>query len=70
MFSAIFVFQKSYTENILGIGRNKTQTSYFSRHEDGVQSREGGGHRGSHTIGWCAPLLAAPPCGVGPSGAL
>jgi hypothetical protein len=27
LFSAIFVFQKSYTGNILGIGRNKSQTS-------------------------------------------
>jgi hypothetical protein len=30
-FSTIFVFQKSYTGNILGIGRNKSQSSYFSR---------------------------------------
>jgi hypothetical protein len=29
--SAIFVFQKSYTGNILGIGRNNSQSSYFSR---------------------------------------
>jgi hypothetical protein len=29
--SAIFVFQKSYTENILEIGRNKSQSSYFFR---------------------------------------
>jgi hypothetical protein len=29
LFSAIFVFQKSYTGNILRIGRNKSQTSYF-----------------------------------------
>jgi hypothetical protein len=27
LFSAIFVFQKSYIGNILGIGRNKSQTS-------------------------------------------
>jgi hypothetical protein len=27
MFSVVFVFQKSYTGNILGIGRNKSQTS-------------------------------------------
>jgi hypothetical protein len=26
---AVFVFQKSYTENILGIGRNKSPTFYF-----------------------------------------
>jgi hypothetical protein len=30
MFSAIFVFQKSYTGNILGIGRNKFLKSYFA----------------------------------------
>jgi hypothetical protein len=29
LFSAVFVFQKSYTGNILGIGRNKFQKSYF-----------------------------------------
>jgi hypothetical protein len=28
--SAVFVFQKSYTGNILVIGRNKSQSSYFS----------------------------------------
>jgi hypothetical protein len=29
LFSAIFVFQKSYTRNILRIGRNEARTSYF-----------------------------------------
>jgi hypothetical protein len=29
LFSAIFVFQKSYTGNILRIGRNKSPTFYF-----------------------------------------
>jgi hypothetical protein len=33
LFSVVFVFQKSYTGNILGIGRNKSRSSYFSRHE-------------------------------------
>jgi hypothetical protein len=33
MFSAIFVFHKSYTGNILEIERNKSQSSYFYRHE-------------------------------------
>jgi hypothetical protein len=33
LFSAVFVCQKSYTGNILGIGRNKSRSSYFSRHE-------------------------------------
>jgi hypothetical protein len=31
LFSAVFVFQKSYTGNILGIRRNKGRTSYFSQ---------------------------------------
>jgi hypothetical protein len=29
LFSVVFVFQKSYTGNIIGIGRNEAQTSYF-----------------------------------------
>ena len=29
LFSAVFVFQKSYTGNILGIGRNEKLDSYF-----------------------------------------
>jgi hypothetical protein len=29
LFSAVFVFQESYTGNILRIGRNKSQTSYL-----------------------------------------
>jgi hypothetical protein len=33
LFSAIFVFQKSYTRNILRIGQNKSWSSYFSRHK-------------------------------------
>jgi hypothetical protein len=46
LFSAICVFQKSYTGNILGIGRNKFQKSYFSwklsenRRGDGVGPQE------------------------------
>jgi hypothetical protein len=31
LFSAVFVFQKSYTENILRIGQNKNRNSYFAR---------------------------------------
>jgi hypothetical protein len=30
LFSAFFVFQKSYTGNNLGIGQNKSQSSYLS----------------------------------------
>jgi hypothetical protein len=46
LFSTVFVFQKSYIGNILGIGRNQSQSSkYFTelpenRRGDGVGPRE------------------------------
>jgi hypothetical protein len=43
LFSAIFVFQKSYTGNILGIERNKFQKSYFSWKLPEDRKRAGGG---------------------------
>jgi hypothetical protein len=58
LFSAIFLFQKSYTGNILGIGRNKDRNSYFSRTKDEDRKRVGGGPEGRLTMGWHAPLLA------------
>jgi hypothetical protein len=43
LFSTVFVFQKSYIANILGIGQNKSQTSYFSqsvaKFEDETEAR-------------------------------
>jgi hypothetical protein len=48
MFSAIFVFQKSYTGNILGIGRNKFGNSYFARMKD--QTGAGEGPEAGHTM--------------------
>jgi hypothetical protein len=56
LFFAVFVFQNSYTGNILGIGRNKSQSSYFFPIRDGVQSRDGGGPEGGHT-----PMAQATP---------
>jgi hypothetical protein len=50
-----FVFQKSYAENILKIGRNKSQSSYFSRHETESKAETEGGPEGSHAIGWRGP---------------
>jgi hypothetical protein len=50
LFSAIFVFQKSYTGNILRIGRNKFQNSYFSRTKDEDRKRAGGGPGASLTM--------------------
>jgi hypothetical protein len=64
--ASVFVFHKNYTGNILGIGRNKSQNSYFSR---SVTESKG-------ETEWCqvaaAPRhgmghpLVAPGCGVGP----
>jgi hypothetical protein len=43
LFSAVFVFQKSYTGNILRIGRNKSRSSYFTdtKTESKVEMEEG-----------------------------
>jgi hypothetical protein len=59
MFSAIFMFQKSYIGNILRIGRNKSRNSYFARRKDEHRTGAGGGPEGTLTMGWCAPLARA-----------
>jgi hypothetical protein len=47
LFSAIFVFKKSYTGNILGVGQNKSRTSYFyqsfAKTEDEMEGGQGPG---------------------------
>jgi hypothetical protein len=55
LFFAVFVFQKSYIGNILGIGQNKAQSSYFPQHEieSKAETEEG-------------KEVATPPGGVGP----
>jgi hypothetical protein len=55
LFSAVFVFQKSYTGNILVIEQNEAQTSYFFRTQDEDRRRARGGPRTYHTRGWRAP---------------
>jgi hypothetical protein len=55
LFSAIFVFQKSYTGNILRIGRNKFLKSYFARKLPENRRGDGVGPRGPHTLGWRGP---------------
>jgi hypothetical protein len=55
LFSAVLVFQKSYTGNILRIERNKFQKSYFSRTKDEDQTRAGGGLGAALTLGWHGP---------------
>jgi hypothetical protein len=44
------MFQKSYTGNILGIGRNKFENSYFSRMKDEDQTGAGEGPEAGHTM--------------------
>jgi hypothetical protein len=57
LFSAIFIFQKSYTENILEIRRNKSRTSYFYRSftktEDETEgARSQAHHQGARPSPW------------------
>jgi hypothetical protein len=67
LFSAIFVFQKSYIENILGIGRNKSQTSRYLTKLSEDRRGDGEGPRAGHTTGRHgpgpsrAPLCVRPP---------
>jgi hypothetical protein len=57
LFSAVFVFQKSYTGNILRIGWNKSQTCYFSRNVTKSKD-EMEGLEASLTLGWRGLPLA------------
>jgi hypothetical protein len=50
LFSAVFVFQKSYTGNILRIGQNKDQNSYFARMKGEDQTGAVEGPEGNLTI--------------------
>jgi hypothetical protein len=65
LFSAIFVFQKSYTGNILGIGRNKSQSSYFPDTRQSPKQRRRGA-RGQPHHPWRGPPLATSGHGVAP----
>jgi hypothetical protein len=49
LFSAVFVFQKWYTGNILGIGRNKFLKSYFTWKLPDIWREEGEGPPGALT---------------------
>jgi hypothetical protein len=66
LFSAIFVFQKSYTGNILGIGRNKSWTSYFYRSfaktKDETEGARGQAHhRVARPSSWLCHHMVRPP---------
>jgi hypothetical protein len=61
LFSAIFVFQKSYTGNILGIGQNKSRTSYYLTKLSEDRRGDGGGPWAGQTVGRRdQPLARAP----------
>jgi hypothetical protein len=61
--SAVFLFQKSYTRNILGIGRNKSRTSRNlpklpeNRRGDGEEPH----HQGVRPRAWLRPPVVMPP---------
>jgi hypothetical protein len=66
LFSAIFVFQKSYTGNIYRIGRNKSWTSYFYRSfaktEDDMEGGQGpASPPGARPSPWPCPPMVGPP---------
>jgi hypothetical protein len=58
LFSAVFVFQKSYTGNILGIGRNKSRTSYFYRSFTKTEDETEGGQGPASPPGGASQPLA------------
>jgi hypothetical protein len=60
LFSAVFVFQKSYTGNILGIGRNKSRTSYFYQSFMKTKDETEGGQAPASPQGGTAQPLAVP----------
>jgi hypothetical protein len=64
--STIFVFQKSYTGNILGIGRHKSQNSYFSRSITESKAETKGCQEAAAPWHGAGHPLVTPWLGVGP----
>ena len=69
LFSAVFVFQKSCSGNILGIGRNLDRTSYFSNTYTESKGETEATEEAATPGAGAAPPPAAPGGGVTPSGA-
>jgi hypothetical protein len=64
LFSTVFVFQKSYTGNILEIRRNKSRTSYFYRSFAKTEDEMARGqphHQGARPSPWPRPPVVRPP---------
>jgi hypothetical protein len=70
LFSAVFVFQKSYIRNILRIGQNKSQSSYLSDTKTESKGDTELSQEATTPYGGVAPPLAMSGPGVGPPGAL
>jgi hypothetical protein len=68
LFSVVFVFQKSYTGNILRIGQNKSRSSYLSDTKTESKGEMETSQELATPGGGVAQPLAVPPYGVGPSG--
>jgi hypothetical protein len=65
LFSALFVFQKSYIGNILGIGQNKSRSSYLPDTEMESKGETERSQRAAAPYGGTGYPLGAPPGGVG-----
>jgi hypothetical protein len=66
LFSVVFVFQKSYTGNILRIGRNKSRSSYLPDKKTESKGETEKGQEAATSWGGMAPPLATLGPGVGP----
>jgi hypothetical protein len=64
--SVVFVFQKSYTGNILRIGWNKSPSSYFSQSVTESKAETEGHQRAAAPCHGAGHPLATPGSGVGP----
>jgi hypothetical protein len=69
LFSAIFLFQVLTEGHILRIGRNKSRSSYFADTKIESKGEKETSHEPATPGGGAGQPLAAPPHGVGPSGA-
>jgi hypothetical protein len=70
LFSAVFLFQVFTEGNILGIGRNKSQSSYLFDTKTESKGETETSQEPATPGGGAAQPLAMPPYGVGPSDAL
>jgi hypothetical protein len=70
LFSAVFIFQKSYTGNIPGIGRNEAQSSYFAVTKTESKGETEKGQEAATPGSGAGHPLAMPLGGVGPRSTL